>query len=374
MKIARNCRWLVMLSVPVVLGLTPASTARSVDSIYAPLSCPGVAKLHTQVRVGSDGSLWYGGRHIEFTGYTFYPGDMGGTPAWHKTTFTRYINKTLANEAYLGANLVRPTDQFADTIPGQSFDDPVLWSNMDHLVCQAAASHTFIELDLSFIGHLLVSQGKNVMDAANWLPMIKAIARHYAGWQSIAWVSFLGEPPFPTTGTQVIAMRNFYAALLAEYHKYDPAHLLAPGGLTHTMYGYSDWWQAIASVPYASIFAYKVYGLDDETYLPIVDDWTAAHGQALINEEFGMPQSQGDGTWSGKTFNGLKMDRADFYSWNYQQQTLGRTQASIFWNDSCLVGPSDYDVNPMAAPAVIAVIRANAAVRPTASAWSSALC
>jgi hypothetical protein len=87
-----------------------------------------------------------------------------------------------------------------------------------------------------------------------------------------------------------------------------------------------------------------------------------------------MPQSQGDGMWTGQTFNGLKVDRADFYTWNYQQQKQGRTQASIFWNDSCLTGPTDFDVNPAAGPAVISVIRANAAVQPTSSAWSGWSC
>jgi hypothetical protein len=372
----------------LLLGLSPASAQTlmtsvqapvssaptSVSSVYSPLTCPGVSKVRTHVEVHPDGTLWYGSRQVKFTGYTFYPADDTGTPAWHQAGFASYIDKTLDNEAYLGANLVRPTDQFDNTTPGQKWDNPTVWANMDHLVCAAAQRHTFVELDLSFMGHVLISQGKNVLDAANWLPMIDAVARHYAGWQSIAWVSFYGEPAYPTTRAQVSGLRAFYATLLAEYHKYDPAHALAPGGLTHTMYGHRDWWQAVASVPYASIFAYKVYNLDDENYLPTIYGWTSGHSEALINEEFGMPQSQGDGTWSGQTFNGLKVDRADFYAWNYQQQANGKTQASIFWNDSCLVGPANYDVNPMAGPAVLAVIRANAAVRPTSSTWSGWTC
>jgi hypothetical protein len=43
---------------------------------------------------------------------------------------------------------------------------------MDHLVCQAAKQGTFADLDLSFMTHLLTSQGKNVMDTGDWLPMI----------------------------------------------------------------------------------------------------------------------------------------------------------------------------------------------------------
>ena len=374
MRLLRNCTRVATVAVLVALGLIPAGTEESIDSVYSPLSCPGVSKVNDHVSLHSDGSLWYRGARVKFTGYTFYPADIGGTPVWSQIPFASYIDTALANEAYLGANLVRPTDQFASHITGQTFDDPALWSNMDHLVCQAARRGTFIELDLSFLGHLLVSQGKNAMDAGNWLPMIETVAKHYAGWQSIAWVTFFGEPPYPTTLDQVNALRRFYATVLATYHRYDPTHLLAPGGLTHTMYGYPDWWQAIASVPHASIFAYKVYDRNDETYLPTIYDWTAAHGQALINEEFGVPQSQGDGTWSGRTFNGLNTDRARFFAWNYLQQRMGRTQASIFWNDSCLVGPSNYDVNPTGSPATIAVIRANAAVRPTASTWSGWSC
>lgn len=374
MKLLENCRRAAAVCVLVTLGLMPTGTREAVSSVYAPLICPGVSKLDARVSLHRGGTLRYQGHRIKFTGYTFYPADIGGSAAWHRTAFASYIGKALHNEAYLGANLVRPTDQFASNTPGQKFDDPAFWYNMDYLVCTAAKRGTFIELDLSFIGHLLASQGKNVMNAANWLPMVKAVAQHYAGWQSIAWVSFFGEPPFPATKAQLTALRNLYATLLAAYHTYDPSRLLAPGGLTHVTYGYPDWWQAVASVPHASIFAYKVYGLDDETDLPAIYNWAAAHGQALINEEFGMPQSQGDGRWSGRTFNGLKMDRADFYSWNYQQQRLGRTQASIFWNDSCLVGPANYDVNPTDGPAVISVIRANAAVRPTASAWSGWSC
>lgn len=367
--------WRMMAAMALfTLGISPPSAEGPSSSINYPLKCPGIPKLSAHVTVHANGTLWYQGRQTEFTGYTFYPADDGGTPAWHQSGFTSYIDKTLANEAYLGANLVRPTDQFDNVTAGQAFDDPTLWANMDHLVCQAAKQGTFVELDLSFIGHLLTSQGKNVLNAANWLPMIDAVAKHYAGWQSIAWISFFGEPPYPATLAQANSLRAFYATLLAEYHKYDSHHALAPGGLTHTMYGYPDWWQMAAGVPYASIFAYKVYGLDDETYLPVIYGWTSAHGKAIINEEFGMPQAQGDGTWSGQTFNGLKVDRADFYSWNYQQQKNGRTQASIFWNDSCLTGPADYDVNPAAGPAVIAVIRANSAVPPTSSTWSGWSC
>jgi len=369
-----SCRRIAAAVALLLLGLSPASAHTLISSVYSPLSCPGVTKLRAHVTVHSDGTLWYKKRQIKFTGYTFYPADDGGTPAWHQAGFSGYIDKTLANEAYLGANLVRPTDQFDNVTPGQQWDDATVWANMDHLVCAAAQRGTFVELDLSFMGHVLTSQGMDVTHAANWLPMIDAVAKHYAGWQSIAWVSFYGEPAYPTTSSQVTALSSFYATLLAEYHKYDPAHALTPGGLTHTMYGQQNWWQAVASVRYASIFAYKVYNLDDENYLPTIYGWTSTHGKALINEEFGMPQSQGDGTWSGQTFNGLKVDRADFYAWNYQQQNIGRTQASIFWNDSCLVGPTDYDVNPGAGPATIGVIRANAAVTPTSSTWSGWSC
>jgi hypothetical protein len=359
--------------VLVVFGCSRPSAAEPLGGVYSPLKCPGVTKLSAHVAVHPDGTLWYKGKRIHFTGYTFYPADDGGSAAWHQAGFISYIDKTLANEAYLGANLVRPTDQFSN-LGAQKFDDPVLWANMDHLVCQAAKQGTFIELDLSFIAHLLTSEGKNVMNAANWLPMIDAVARHYAGWQSIAWVTFLGEPQDPATLAQAKSLRAFYTTLLASYHQNDPNHALAPGGLSHTMSGYPDWWQRVASVPYASIFAYKVYSVQDEEYLRTIYAWTSAHGQAIIDEEFGMPQSQGDGTWSGQTYNGLSVDRADFYTWNYQQQANGLTQSSVFWNDSCLVGPTDFDVNPSAGPAVIAVIRANAAVPPTSSTWSGWSC
>jgi hypothetical protein len=352
----------------------PGAAAAPPGGIYQPLQCPGVTKLSAHVTVRPNGTLWYRGRHVEFTGFTFYPADDGGTPAWHQTGFTKYINKTLANEAYLGANLIRPTDQFDKGAAGQKFDDPTLWANMDHLVCQAAKQGTFVDLDLSFIADLLTSQHKRVMKVANWLPWIDAVARHYAGWQSIAWVSFFGEPRYPTTLAQANSLHTFYTTLLAAYHKYDPYHALTPGGLIHTESGYPDWWQKVGGVRYANIFAFKVYSSDDEAYLRTIYGWTSAHHRALINEEFGMPQSQGDGTWTGQTFNGLKVDRADFFTWNYQQQQQGRTQASIFWNDACLVGPTHFDVNPGAGPSVIAVIRANAAVPPTSSTWSGWSC
>lgn len=374
MKLLTIGRWGIAVVALVALGLSPASAKWSISSVYSSLSCPGAAKLTDHITVHKDGTLWYRGRRVKLTGYTFYPADDGGTSAWHRVGFYRYLDKTLANEKYLGANLVRPTDQFDNTTRGQRWDDPTVWRNMDHLVCQAARQGTFVELDLSFMAHVLTSQHKNVMNVANWLPMIDAVAAHYAGWQSIAWVSFLGEPTFPVTRAQADGLGAFYGKLLAAYYKYDPYHALTPGGLTHTMYGYPEWWRSVASVPHASIFAYKVYGLDDENYLPDIYRWTSAHGQALINEEFGMAQSQGDGTWSGQTSASLQVDRAQFYSWNYQQQDAGIFQASIFWNESCLVGPTHYDVNPAAGPAVIAVIRANAAVRPTSSRWSGWSC
>jgi hypothetical protein len=375
MNLLKTCQRVAGALALFTLGLTSASAQRPAsNSVWSALSCPGVTKSSAHVSVHPDGTLWYNNRHIKFTGYTFYPADDSGTAAWHQAGFSSYIDKMLANQAYLGANLVRPTDQFDNTTPGQKWTDPTVWANMDHLVCAAAQRGTFVELDLSFMAHLLTSQGLNVMDAANWVPMIHAVARHYAGWQSIAWVSFYGEPPYPTTQADATNLAAFYTTLLAAYHKYDRARALTPGGLTHTMYGYPNWWQTVASVPHANIFAYKVYHLDDENYLPTIYSWTSTHAQALINEEFGMPQSQGDGTWSGQTFNGLKVDRADFYYWNFQQQNNGKTQASIFWNDSCLVGPTNYDVNPAAGPAVIGVIRANAAVPPTSSTWSGWSC
>ena len=66
---------------------------------------------------------------------------------------------------------------------------------MDHLVCQAARQGTSADLDLSFMTHLLTSQGKNVMDTTNWLPMIWTLGNTFhgaAGGTDRPWAAFRG--------------------------------------------------------------------------------------------------------------------------------------------------------------------------------------
>ncbi len=372
----------LLLAFIVALPLPAHATT---SSVYSPLDCPGISKTGWYINTHSDGTLHFKTSQVKLTGYTFYPADYNpaGAAAWQSsgTGFDTYIDKTLANEAYLGANIIRPTDQFDDNTAGQTWDNANVWEHMDHLVCQAALKGTFVDLDLSFMKHVLTSQGLNVLDPANWYAMIDAVSAHYYEWQSIGMVSFNGEPqinglPYPQTQADTTTLVNFYTALLARYYQHDTHTNMTVGGLTHTMYGYPNWWQQVAGVPHDKIFAYKVYSSDDESYLPNINTWATSHGtMAVINEEFGMPQGQGDGTWSGQVFNGLSQDRADFYTWNYQQYQAGKFQAAIFWNDSCLAnGTSNYDVNPAYGPAVISVIRQYAAVTPTASAWSGWSC
>src|SRR5215470_4072177 len=98
-----------------------------------------IAALHevagAQSFVGEQGTkLVYLGSNITFRGSTFYPSLIGGTSAWHTTTFPSYIDQMIALEKDGGQNIMRPTDYFFKNTPGQDPYDPVVWANMDYLV------------------------------------------------------------------------------------------------------------------------------------------------------------------------------------------------------------------------------------------------
>src|SRR5215813_5017480 len=61
--------------------------------------------------VGKQGTKFvYQGNEITFYGSTFFPSPIGGTSAWHTTTFPSYIDQMIARAQQAGQNILRPTD------------------------------------------------------------------------------------------------------------------------------------------------------------------------------------------------------------------------------------------------------------------------
>src|SRR5262249_55919888 len=65
-----------------------------------------------------------------------------------------------------------------------------------------------------------------------------------------------------------------------------------------------------------------------------------------VDEEFGMPQSSGDCSWSGVSFNGINTDRADFFKNVYNGGLAGGVAGFQFWNLGDQVASSSFEVSP----------------------------
>src|SRR5215472_13331076 len=85
------------------------------------------AAANSQTFVDKQGTKFvYQGNNITFYGSTFYPSPIGGTSAWHTTTFPSYIDQMITMAQQAGQNILRPTDYWNSTTSGQTMTDPVL--------------------------------------------------------------------------------------------------------------------------------------------------------------------------------------------------------------------------------------------------------
>ena len=321
------------------------------------------------------GSLTCLGQPLALTGFTFYPALLGGSKAWHNPAFPTYIDKVLDMGAAAGQNLIRPTDQFDSHATGQKADDPVVWANMDYLMTAAQRRGVFVVVDLSAFRWLLMSQGKDPANANSWIPFIDMVAARYKDSPAVAFYSIAGEPTPPATAAQLRTLLDFYRTTSGELRKVDPNHLISVGGFNH-MEDHSElgWWQSIDALPTNDIVAVKTYSQHDLDLMPAISTYGRSVGKPVIDEEFGMPQSYGDGSFSGgAAYNGLATGRAAFFESVYRSgNTLGFA-GFIFWNMGCQLGSGSYEVNPRT-PAVWSVVVQNAAAPTVPPPTGSSLC
>jgi hypothetical protein len=314
----------------------------------------------------TDGSrLTCAGDQVPLTGFTFYPALLGGAKAWHDPSFPSYIDHVLDMGAAAGQNLVRATDQWDSHAGGQTADDPIVWSNMDYLLAAARKRGVFVVIDLSAFRWLLTSQGADPSRADLWIPFIDQVAARYRDNTAIAFYSIVGEPKPPTSAAELEALLGFYRTTTEALRAADPNHLITVGGFNH-MEDHPElgWWQAIDALATNDIVGVKTYSQHDLDLMPAISAFARSVGKPVVDEEFGMPQSFGDGSFAGgPAYNGLAAGRAAFFDAVYSSgRTLGYA-GFIFWNMGCELGPDSYEVSP-ATPAVWAVVARYGALPP----------
>lgn len=200
------------------------------------LACLTLAVEANAQFVGVQGTQFvYQGGPITFYGSTFYPSAIGGTSAWHTTTFPSYIDQMIALEQQGGQNIMRPTDFFFKNRPGQDPYDPVVWANMDYLVSACRARGLFVVLDISAYRWLLESDGLDPTDANNWYAFIDFVAARYTNEPTVAFYYVLGEPAVPADAAATDALVSFYDLVTTRFRLDDPNHLICAGGFNHML-------------------------------------------------------------------------------------------------------------------------------------------
>ncbi len=360
---ARPPRWLPALALALVT-LAPLLAAGCGGTPTAPLAPVATTCTARALKpaangqspfVGRDGTrLVFHGQPLTLAGFTMYASEQGASAIWHSSGFTRYADSVLALGAQIGQNLVRPTDYWSASASGQTAADATLWSNMDYLVRAASQCGFFVVMDLSAYKWLLMSQGLDPYDPANWSGFLAQVAARYRNEPAIAFYSIVGEPPVPQTPEDMARLVAFYAAVTSDLRTADGGHhLIAAGGFNHMEdeTPATQWWQAIYALPDNDLVAFKTYSQHDLDLMPTIAAYAQQIGKPLVDEEFGMPQSLGDGAFSGTASNGVGVSRAAFYAEVYAQGRQLAFATFIFWNLGCQQRASSFDVSP-ATPAV----------------------
>jgi len=322
------------------------------------LSLALVSEARCQFVQSQGNQFVYQGSNLVLYGSTFYPSVIGGTAAWHTTTFPSYIDEMIALEQQGGQNLMRPTDFFFKNRPGQDPYDPVVWANMDYLISACRANGLFVAMDISAYRWLLESDGLDSTDANNWYAFIDFVTARYANEPAIAFYYILGEPAVPTSPPAADALVSFFDSVTTRVRTDDPNHLICAGGFNHMMdHPELHWWQRIYSLQNNHIGGYKTYSQHDLDYLPTITTYTSSINKPAFEAEFGIPQYMGDCVWSGQTYNGINTSRADFFANVYSGALVGNTAAFVFWNLGNQLGDTSYNVSPTVSPCTWAVIQ-----------------
>ena len=319
------------------LILLPQTATKS-SSLAQTTPCQSISTI-----CQTDMSFSYQGQKIAFSGFTFYPALFYGAQGWHRRDFPTYIDQMLSLAESAGLNEVRPTDMFDESHPGQRWDDPIVWHNIDYLIAAAKKHKMFVVMDLSAIKHLLVSQGRDPFDptptiwAKNWKPILDFVGHRFAHESSIAFYSILGEPASPKNAAERDRLVSFYRESTDELFNADGGHhLIAAGGFNHMEDAPSlQWWQAIYLLPHNTIAAYKTYSEEDINYIATVATWAKQHGKLAVNEEFGMQQGP----------DGESM-RVDSFTRVYDGGFENGVRNFIFWNLGYQISSTSYEVSP----------------------------
>ena len=344
---------------------TPAPTG--VPAAVAAAPCLAGTAVGSRLQTNGT-SLMCEGVPLALTGFTFYPALIGGSRAWHSSNFPSYIDHVLDMGAASGQNVIRATDEWDRHTPGQRVDDPVVWANMDYLMTAARARGVFVVLDLTAFRWLLLSQGRDGMDLGAWRSFIDMVTTRYKDSPALAFYSIAGEPTPPTTTAQFQTMLAFYTATSQEIRKNDPDHLISTGGLNHMQdHPELSWWQTIDALPTFDLVTVETYSQHDLNLMPAIAEYGKSVGKPVFEEEFGMPQGNGDGAFAGgAAYNGLSTGRGPFFESVYQAgRSLGYA-GFIFWNMGCQMGSGSYEVSPKT-PAVWSVVSRNGAVAVAAA-------
>jgi hypothetical protein len=353
----------------------PNSTATAAPPTATAAAAPCFAAGGNGPFLGTDGtSFTCAGVPVALTGFTFYPAVLGGARAWHDPSFPAYIDHVLDMGVAAGQNLIRATDQWDKHAKGQSADDPVVWSNMDYLLSAARKRGVFVVVDLSAFRWLLMSQGTDPARTDLWTAFAAKVAARYRDNPAVAFYSIAGEPAPPADKSQLQTLLSFYTATSQAIRVADPNHLISAGGFNH-MEDHPEvgWWQAIDALPGNDIVGVKTYSQHDLNLMPAIAAFGRSAGKPVVDEEFGMPQGYGDGTFAGGSpYNGLSTGRGPFFESVYQAGRSLGFAAFIFWNMGCQTGSTSYEVSPLT-PAVWSVVVRNGAVQtpPPASATGS---
>jgi hypothetical protein len=329
-------------------------------TLLAVILLPALAEVvGAQTFVARQGTrLIYTGSNITFRGSTFYPSFIGGTSAWHTTTFPSYIDQMIALEKNGNQNIMRPTDYFFQNTPGQNPYDPVVWTNMDYLVRACKANGLFVILDISAYRWLLESDNKNSTDPNNWYAFIDFVAARYKNEPAVAFWYIMGEPDPPIDTPSANSLVAFYNGVTTRFRTDDPNHLICAGGFNHMEdHPELSWWQRIYSLPNNDIDGYKTYSQNDLNYMATITNYTNSIAKPSFEAEFGMPQYMGDCDISGNDYNGILTSRADFFRNVYNGNNAGGSVASAYWNLGNEVGDDSYNVSPSVSPCVWAVVQ-----------------
>jgi endo-1,4-beta-mannosidase len=344
----------VLIILSLVVGCTnapanagPAAIISNAFPPVTPLACSNNSNSSGFVKQDKTQFI-YKNSPLKFYGYTFYPTALGGSPAWRQSDFTHYIDHVLDLGALAGQNLIRTTDFWDQNYVDNRQEDVTIWKNLDYLVCMAKQRGIFVEMDVSAFSWFLISQKQDPLNAEDWKPFLEAVGKHYRNQSSIAFYSLLGEPTAPTTVAGMNTLVNFYRAVTDDMRAADGNHLIMAGGFNH-MEDESPaipWWHTIYALPNNDIVGFKTYSQDDLNLMPRIAAYAKQLGKPLVDEEFGMPQSQGDEVATGRTYNGLQISRSAFYRKVYTIGEANGVVGFIFWNLGCVIGGTHYEVSP----------------------------